>query len=160
MSEEHRVLGYRPPHGSLAATAQSEAAKHPDSPSGADPVTLAQAALQDAKKIEAERLGSSATDTPQLNLATISAPEARELQSAEHREIGCPAGSAAAQAQSAVDARGGVPVTKEMAAQIESEEHKARGHLPESGMIASVAQSMADKNAQDGGERKLGDVGL
>ena len=74
MSEEHRALGYRPPHGSLAATAQSEAAKHPDSSSGADPATLAQAALQDAKKIEAERLGSSATDTPELNLATISAP--------------------------------------------------------------------------------------
>ncbi|TBU22160.1 hypothetical protein BD311DRAFT_792367 [Dichomitus squalens] len=161
MSEEHRALGYRPPHGSLAATAQSAAAKHPES-SGADPATLAQAALQDAKKIEAERNGSPTNGTPELNLDTISAPEARALQSEEHKELGYrpPAGSAAAQAQSAVDSRADVLVTKEMAAQIQSEEHKARGHLPESGTIASITQSMADKNVQDGGERKLGDVGL
>ena len=30
MSEEHHALGYRPQPGSLAATVQSEAAKHPD----------------------------------------------------------------------------------------------------------------------------------
>ncbi|TBU43083.1 hypothetical protein BD309DRAFT_991240 [Dichomitus squalens] len=171
MSEEHRALGYRPPHGSLAATAQSAAAKHPESSSGADPATLAQAAdpatlaqaaVQDAKKIEAERSGPPTNGTPELNLDTISAPEARALQSEEHKELGYrpPAGSAAAQAQSAVDSRADVPVTKEMAAQIQSEEHKVRGHLPESGTIASITQSMADKNVQDGGERKLGDVGL
>ncbi|EJF59215.1 hypothetical protein DICSQDRAFT_172197 [Dichomitus squalens LYAD-421 SS1] len=162
MSEEHRALGYRPPHGSLAATAQSAAAKHPESSSGADPATLAQAAVQDAKKIEAERNGSPTNGTPELNLDTISAPEARALQSEEHKELGYrpPAGSAAAQAQSAVDSRADVPVTKEMAAQIQSEEHKVRGYLPESGTIASITQSMADKNVQDGGERKLGDVGL
>ncbi|RPD76973.1 hypothetical protein L226DRAFT_355958 [Lentinus tigrinus ALCF2SS1-7] len=167
MSEEHRALGYRPPPGSLAATAQAEAAKHPDASTGADPATLAQAALQDAKKIEAERNGNSTSTTQtsesaQLNLDTISAPEARALQSEEHKTLGYrpPAGSAAAQAQSVVDCRAQVPVTKELAASLESQEHKARGHLPESGTIAPVAQSLADKNAQDGGERKLGDVGL
>lgn len=34
------------------------------------------------------------------------------------------------------------------------------GHLPESGSIAAVAQSLADKNENDGGERMLGDCGL
>jgi hypothetical protein len=29
MSAEHKALGYRPPHGSLAATVQAAAAKHP-----------------------------------------------------------------------------------------------------------------------------------
>ncbi|TFK92887.1 hypothetical protein K466DRAFT_479648 [Polyporus arcularius HHB13444] len=156
MSEEHRALGYRPPPGSLAATAQSEAAKHPDASTGADPATLAQAALEDAKRIEAERNGA------QLNLTTITAPEARALQSEEHKTLGHrpPPGSAAAQAQSVVDSRAQVPVTKELAAELESQEHKARGHLPESGTIAPVAQSLADKNARDGGERKLVDVGL
>lgn len=52
MSEEHKVLGYRPPQGSLAAAAQAAAAKHPSASLGVDPATLAQAALEDAKKIE------------------------------------------------------------------------------------------------------------
>ncbi len=30
MSEEHKALGFRPPHGSLAAEAQAAAAKHPE----------------------------------------------------------------------------------------------------------------------------------
>ncbi|KAI0370922.1 hypothetical protein BV20DRAFT_1018097 [Pilatotrama ljubarskyi] len=164
MSEEHRALGYRPPPGSLAAKAQAEAAKHPDASAGVDPATLAQAALQDAARIAAERgQVPSATDpAEQLNLNTISAPEAHALQSEEHKTLGYrpPAGSAAAQAQSAVDKRAQEPVTKEMAASLESQEHKARGHLPESGTIAPTAQSLADKNAQDGGNRTLGDVGL
>lgn len=52
MSEEHKALGYRPPPGSLAAEAQAAAAKHPHSTAGVDAVTLAKAALEDAKKIE------------------------------------------------------------------------------------------------------------
>ncbi|KAL1937902.1 hypothetical protein VTO73DRAFT_12652, partial [Trametes versicolor] len=97
-----------------------------------------------------------------LNLNTISAPEARILQSEEHKLLGHrpPAGSVAAQAQSVVDQRAQVPVTKELAASLESQERKALGHPPESGTIASTAQSLADKNAQDGGDRTLGDVGL
>ncbi|KAI0772466.1 hypothetical protein BD413DRAFT_43735 [Trametes elegans] len=169
MSEEHRALGYRPPPGSLAATAQSAAAKHPDASAGVDPAALAQAALDDAKRIAAERGSNAApsqasptSPTAQLNLDTITAPEAHALQSEEHKVLGHrpPAGSAAAQAQSVVDHRAHVPVTKELAASLESQEHKARGHLPESGTIAPTAQSLADKNAQDGGNRTLGDVGL
>ena len=30
MSEEHKILGFRPPHGSFAAEVQSVAAKHPE----------------------------------------------------------------------------------------------------------------------------------
>ena len=103
MSEEHRALGYRPPHGSLAATAQAAAARHPDAHAGVDATTLAQAALQDAKHIEASRASkspSSASSSPSstkarrasdvssvsmepLQFATIAAPEARILQSEE-----------------------------------------------------------------------------
>ncbi|EIW56716.1 uncharacterized protein TRAVEDRAFT_126961 [Trametes versicolor FP-101664 SS1] len=172
MSEEHRALGYRPPPGSLAAMAQAAAAKHPDANAGVNSAALAQAALEDAKRIAAERSSngsasshssaSSPDPTAQLNLNTISAPEARTLQSEEHKLLGHrpPAGSVAAQAQSVVDQRAQVPVTKELAASLESQEHKVLGHRPESGTIASTAQSLADKNAQDGGDRTLGDVGL
>ncbi|KAI0632809.1 hypothetical protein C8Q77DRAFT_1059366 [Trametes polyzona] len=125
MSEEHRALGYRPPPGSLAATAQAAAAKHPDASAGVDPATLAQAALEDAKKVASERTSddssgsqqaSNATSedpTAQLNLNTITTGEARALQSEEHKTLGHrpPAGSAAAQAQSAVDQRAHVPVS-------------------------------------------------
>lgn len=52
MSEEHKALGYRPPPGSLAAEAQSAAAKHPNARAGVDPTILAKAALEDAKRIE------------------------------------------------------------------------------------------------------------
>lgn len=52
MSEEHKILGYRPPQGSLAASAQAAAAKHPHASAGVDAATLAKAALEDAKKIE------------------------------------------------------------------------------------------------------------
>ncbi|CDO70435.1 hypothetical protein BN946_scf184999.g76 [Trametes cinnabarina] len=192
MSEEHRALGYRPPPGSLASTAQSEAAKHPYASADLDPAALAQAALEDAKKISAERA---------CNLTNIG--EARKLMSEEHKTLGYrpPAGSLAATAQSAAskhpDASAGidpetladvahqdahripaersdepssavketavvnaeVPVTKRMASSLVSEAHKARGHLPESGTIASTAQSLADKNARDGGERSLADAG-
>ncbi|OJT10949.1 hypothetical protein TRAPUB_12534 [Trametes pubescens] len=172
MSEEHRALGYRPPSGSLATMAQAAAAKHPSASAGVDPAALAQAALEDAKRIVAERSSddsgssqssmSSPDPTAQLNLNTINAPEARTLQSEEHKLLGHrpPAGSAAAQAQSAVDQRAQDPVTKELAASLESQEHKALGHRPESGAIASTAQSLADKNAQNRGDRTLGDVGL
>ncbi|KAI0334158.1 hypothetical protein GY45DRAFT_82188 [Cubamyces sp. BRFM 1775] len=52
-----------------------------------------------------------------------------------------------------------VPVTKEMASSLVSQEHKALGHLPESGSVPATAQSLADKNEQDGGERTLGEAG-
>lgn len=47
-----------------------------------------------------------------------------------------------------------------MAASIQSQEHQALGHLPEPGSIAAVAQSLADKNKNDDGERTLGEANL
>ena len=97
-----------------------------------------------------------------VNVNTIADPEARALQSEEHRTLGYrpPTGSLAAQAQSVVDKRAQEPVSKELAAEIQSQEHKAVGHLPESGSLAATTQSLADKNANDGGDRTLNDVGL
>ncbi|EMD35170.1 hypothetical protein CERSUDRAFT_97093 [Gelatoporia subvermispora B] len=162
MSEEHKALGYRPPPGSLAAEAQSAAAKHPDASVGVDTATLSKAALEDAKKIESQRNGTSPTDAPELNLDTISAPETRALQSEEQKTLGYrpPSDSLTAQAQSVVDSRANEPVTKDLSSTIQSEEHKALGHRPETGTLAATAQSLADKNEADGGDRKLGDVGL
>lgn len=162
MSEEHKALGYRPPPGSLAAEAQSAAAKHPGASIGVDTATLTKAAVEDARYIETTRRSASPPSNVPVNLDTISADEAHALQSEEQKTLGYrpPPQSVAAQAQSVVDKRAQEPVTKELAASIQSQEHKTVGHLPESGSLAATAQSLADKNENDGGERKLADVGM
>jgi hypothetical protein len=53
MSVEHKVLGFRPPPGSLAAEAQAAAAKHPDV-SGVQPPATEK--LNEAAKVDAERI--------------------------------------------------------------------------------------------------------
>lgn len=56
MSHEHRALGFRPPPGSLAAEAQSAAARHPDGDgTHIDDDTLREIALRDAERIKADR---------------------------------------------------------------------------------------------------------
>ena len=137
MSEEHRVLGFRPPHGSLAAEVQAAAAKHPEGNPGKqlpDPVTLKELARQDAQRILAERKVADATASPGtkaahvngngkavkppstggVNLGSLSAAEARTLMSHEHKALGFrpPPGSLAAEAQAAAAKRpegAGVP---------------------------------------------------
>ena len=74
MSEEHKTLGYRPPPGSLAATAQSAAAKHPDASSGVDPATLADVAHQDAHRIAAERSGEVSDAVKETAAVTAEVP--------------------------------------------------------------------------------------
>lgn len=56
MSAEHKALGYRPPPGSLAASAQAAAAKHelPESSSVPEEAIM-QAALEDALRIKVQR---------------------------------------------------------------------------------------------------------
>ncbi|KZT19561.1 hypothetical protein NEOLEDRAFT_1123870 [Neolentinus lepideus HHB14362 ss-1] len=127
MSEEHKILGYRPPPGSLAAEAQSAAAKHPEGVAPKKELNrreLREAAIEDAARIEAERVsqsppsiadtgtlsppafgGLSAAPSGSLDLTNITAPQARELQSEEHRILGYrpPRESIAAAAQSMVD---------------------------------------------------------
>ncbi|KAI0696397.1 hypothetical protein C8T65DRAFT_663814 [Cerioporus squamosus] len=131
MSEEHKILGFRPPHGSFAAEIQSMAAKHPDGKPGAaiDTGKLKEIAREDALRILAERKTSTGADkdalpngtkatngnslhtaparhsppNPGINLNTISAADARVLMSHEHKALGYrpPPGSLAAEAQSA-----------------------------------------------------------
>ena len=55
MSVEHKALGYRPPPGSLAAEAQAEAAKHPQTAAQISEEQLRLAALADAERIKSER---------------------------------------------------------------------------------------------------------
>ncbi|KAI0759161.1 hypothetical protein BC629DRAFT_1549979 [Irpex lacteus] len=159
MSEEHKALGYRPPPGSLAASAQAAAAKHPEASASVDAAVLAKAALDDAKKIEHEM---QPTGAEKVNLETITTDEARTIQSEEQKTLGYrpPSDSIAAHAQRAVDKRSTEPITKEEAARIQSEEHKALGHRPESGSAAAVAQSAAGRNVKDGAGRTFGEVGL
>ncbi|EPS95512.1 hypothetical protein FOMPIDRAFT_54191 [Fomitopsis schrenkii] len=138
MSEEHRVLGFRPPHGSLAAEVQAAAAKHPEGKPGKqlpDPITLKELARQDAQRILAERKVTDAAasagvkaihasgngkavkppTTAGVNLGSLSAAEARTLMSHEHKALGFrpPPGSLAAEAQAAAAKNpdgAGVPV--------------------------------------------------
>lgn len=55
MSLEHKALGYRPPPGSLAAEAQAEAAKHPQTAAQIAEEQLRLAALADAERIKQQR---------------------------------------------------------------------------------------------------------
>ena len=55
MSVEHKALGYRPPPGSLAAEAQAEAAKHPQTNARISEEQIRLAALADAERIKQER---------------------------------------------------------------------------------------------------------
>ena len=132
------MLGFRPPHGSLAAEVQAAAAKHPEGKPGKplpDPVTLKELARQDAQRILAERKVADATTSPGMkaihangsskavkppttggvNLSSLSAAEARTLMSHEHKALGFrpPPGSLAAEAQAAAAKNpdgAGVPV--------------------------------------------------
>ncbi|EGN94709.1 hypothetical protein SERLA73DRAFT_187768 [Serpula lacrymans var. lacrymans S7.3] len=103
MSIEHKALGHRPPPGSLAAQAQSAAAKHPtgrpERSSRPDTDTLTMAALEDVARISRDE----ARGTRGVNLDAIGASEARTLVSLEHRALGYnpPRGSLASKAQRA-----------------------------------------------------------
>ncbi|PSS30858.1 hypothetical protein PHLCEN_2v2585 [Hermanssonia centrifuga] len=120
MSVEHKVLGFRPPHGSLAAEAQAAAAKHPQVSGVQPPNTekLKEAAREDAVRILAERTKNqidgnedpedlrttaSSVSAPSVDLSKISEVDARKLMSHEHRALGFrpPPGSLAAEAQAA-----------------------------------------------------------
>ncbi|KAI0920374.1 hypothetical protein AcW1_002134 [Taiwanofungus camphoratus] len=159
MSEEHKALGYRPPPGSLAAEAQSAASKHPNARAGVDGATLAKVAVEDAKKIETKRKSSSPSISPKLNLRTITTAEAHALQSEEQENLRYWPSSSSKQAQSIMEKRGDEAVTKEFT--IEFEEQTVTRHRPENGSLAAVAQSLAEKNENDGGDRNpMGEFGL
>ncbi|KAJ8473538.1 hypothetical protein ONZ51_g7809 [Trametes cubensis] len=103
MSHEHRALGFRPPPGSLAAEAQSAAAKHPDGDgTHLDDDTLREIALRDAERIKADR---ELNMVGEVNVSTVGKEAAAAIQSAETRALGHPppSGTLAAEAQSAAD---------------------------------------------------------
>lgn len=109
MSEEHKLLSFRPPPGSLAAQAQAAAARHPDAAGavGGDVGALRRLARDDAARIQAER-------------------------GATGRSVGVQAG--------------GAGIGKELAAKIQSVEHKALGYRPPKNSLAAETQRAADKH--------------
>ncbi|KAI0370912.1 hypothetical protein BV20DRAFT_1112882 [Pilatotrama ljubarskyi] len=105
MSHEHRALGFRPPPGSLAAEAQSAAARHPDGDgTHLDDDTLREIALRDAERIKADRELNLHGESG-INVSTLGKEAAAAVASAEARALGHPPpkGSLAAEAQSAAD---------------------------------------------------------
>ncbi|CAL1697896.1 unnamed protein product [Somion occarium] len=140
MSEEHKVLGYRPPPGSLAAEAQSAAAKHPTSSAGVDAATLAKAALEDAKKIESIRRSSNGTATAEkmngFGRRSSGGSSSSEKMSPERRAGG---GSVAAEKINPEI------ITAAEAHQLQSEEQKTLGYRPPSDSLAAQVQSAVDK---------------
>ncbi|KAI0351669.1 hypothetical protein OH77DRAFT_1487134 [Trametes cingulata] len=117
MSHEHRALGYRPPPGSLAAEAQSAAARHPSGDgTHLDDDTLREIALRDAERIKADRelnlhaVPGAASAGDSINVSTLGREAAAAVQAEETRALGHrpPKGSLAAEAQSAADRHGGV----------------------------------------------------
>ncbi|KAH9916282.1 uncharacterized protein BXZ73DRAFT_53870, partial [Epithele typhae] len=103
MSHEHRALGFRPPPGSLAAEAQSAAARHPEgNGTHLDEDTLKEIAMRDAERIKADR---EVNIVGEVNVSALSKESANAIISAEAKALGHrpPAGSLAAQAQSAAD---------------------------------------------------------
>jgi len=177
MSEEHKILGYRPPADSLAAKAQAAADKNPDAGgtmSAHEEAKLVAAAAEDALRISAER---GQYININVNPASVSKDEASKIMSEEHRILGHrpPPGSLASISQSAADKKenaetmsknpvvaAGVPVTKELAAEVQSEAANAtvqsRGGQVPKGSFASHVQSVADRNANDGGKRTIYDA--
>ncbi|KAG7087644.1 hypothetical protein E1B28_013592 [Marasmius oreades] len=115
MSEEHKALGYRPPPGSLAADAQSAAAKHPEGKANIDPQILAQAAIKDAARISSERRSGSHSP-PKVDLENVTVDEAKKLQALENKLLESTKGTISAQAQSVVDKRGNEESTTETTA--------------------------------------------
>ncbi|KAF9264517.1 hypothetical protein L218DRAFT_862795 [Marasmius fiardii PR-910] len=104
MSEEHKALGYRPPPGSLAADAQSAAAKHPEGKVAIDPQVLTQAAIKDAARISSERRSGSRSP-PKVDVENVTSDEAKKLQALENKLLESTKGTISAQAQSIVDKR-------------------------------------------------------
>ncbi|ESK96734.1 hypothetical protein Moror_6694 [Moniliophthora roreri MCA 2997] len=112
MSEEHKALGYRPPPGSLAADAQSAAAKHPEGKGSIDAAVLTQAALKDAARISSERRSAS-NSPPKMEPKDLSDDETRKLQSLEAKLLDSTRGTLSAEAQSVNDRKEAAAETTE-----------------------------------------------
>ncbi|KAJ3557482.1 hypothetical protein NM688_g1450 [Phlebia brevispora] len=150
MSVEHKVLGFRPPHDSLAAAAQAAAARHADETdegqsSGAkgkklsvDADKLREAAREDAQRILAERTKQGSTSPTAAMLSTNSTTKASVIFSESdtngHNK----------RERDGVDLE---RVTIEDARKLMSTEHRALGFRPPPGSLAAEAQAAATKAA-------------
>ncbi|KAJ3809196.1 hypothetical protein F5876DRAFT_77986 [Lentinula aff. lateritia] len=106
MSEEHKALGYRPPPGSIAASAQAAAAKHSEGKAEIkiDPQILTEVAIKDAARISIERRSRS-NSPPQVDVNKVPVDEQRKLQLPETKLFDSTVGTASAAVQPAVDKR-------------------------------------------------------
>ncbi|KAI1790905.1 hypothetical protein LXA43DRAFT_890166 [Ganoderma leucocontextum] len=159
MSEEHKILGFRPPHGSFAADVQSVASKHPegkpDTP--VDTTKLREIAREDALRILAERKTSPGADRDAPSSSTTaSASAAKAAQDGggggggegKHRDVATPVRHAPQSPGinlntiNATDAR-----------ILMSHEHRALGFRPPPGSLAAEAQSAAARHPEGDGTR-------
>ncbi|KAL0065483.1 hypothetical protein AAF712_007547 [Marasmius tenuissimus] len=110
MSEEHKALGYRPPPGSLAADAQSAAAKHPEGKASIDQTSSTTGRYQgrcsnlSLSSSRSERRSGSRSP-PKVDVETIATDEQKQLQALESKLLESTKGTIAAEAQSSVDKR-------------------------------------------------------
>ncbi|PIL26074.1 hypothetical protein GSI_11828 [Ganoderma sinense ZZ0214-1] len=156
MSEEHKILGFRPPHGSFAAEVQSVASKHPEGRPGTAPVDttrLREIAREDALRILAERKTSPETSPVRPTAA------AKVLHDGGGAETA--GGEAKLVATAPVQARHaprspGINLNTINATDariLMSHEHRALGFRPPPGSLAAEAQSAAAHHPEGDGSR-------
>ena len=137
MSHEHKALGFRPPPGSLAAEAQSAAARHPEGDgTHLDDNTLREIALRDAERIKADR---ELNIVGEINVGAVS--KGASPSSLSHR---------ISTNQCLLFVMGMLARCIEGASEIQSAEHEALGHRPPSGSLAAEAQSAAAQHPHGG----------
>ncbi|THH29313.1 hypothetical protein EUX98_g4881 [Antrodiella citrinella] len=107
MSEQHKLLAFRPPGDSLAAHAQLAAAKHPVSSDPMPVDILKRVAKVDAERILAQRNPTTADrQSPllEIDVNMITKGDARLLMSFQHHALGYrpPPDSLAAKAQASI----------------------------------------------------------
>jgi len=162
MSEEHKALGFRPPHGSLAAEAQAAAAKHPQItiPNAQPPPIekLKEAAREDAARILAQRKPEDHPPT-----------EPHQTQTQPHHPVAAKAPSplpspsaplaptlAAIATDPAFDLN---TISEADARRLMSHEHRALGFRPPPGSLAAEAQAAASKHPHPTGHPETEVVG-
>jgi len=161
MSEEHKALGFRPPHGSLAAEAQAAAAKHPQItlPNAHPPPIekLKEAAREDAARILAQR---KPEDHPEPHHPTQTQPHHPTTTKTPSPLPSPSAPLAPALASIAIDPAFDLNTISEAdARRLMSHEHRALGFRPPPGSLAAEAQAAASKHPHPTGHPESEVVG-
>ncbi|KAF7791563.1 hypothetical protein EIP86_002579 [Pleurotus ostreatoroseus] len=164
MSVEHKVLGFRPPHDSLAAAAQAAAARHPEGEVVEDEATegvfegpavstttngngnekgqkrrlsIDAQKLREAAREDAQRILSERTKQPPSPVASMTAAVTGPSTKTKHK-------TAIAEAASDTEIDLGT-LSIEDARTLISAEHRALGYRPPAGSLAAAAQRVAAK---------------